>query len=91
MDDCKNCIHLDTCEMWDFERKKNNGCISFYPKFTNADKIRSMSDEELADCIFGVSTGSVLCSKCSDSCYLCELSEEHCKKKMLDWLQAEAE
>lgn len=58
---------------------------------TNADKIRSMSDEELAECIFGVSIGSAPCVKCSDDCDFCELSDEDCKKKTLEYLQSEAE
>jgi hypothetical protein len=58
---------------------------------TNADKIRSMSDEELAEYIFGVSVGSAPCVKCIDDCDFCELSDEDCKKKTLEWLKSEAE
>ena len=73
---CNQCVH--------------NATDKFKP-MTHADKIRSMSDEELAYYIFGVSVGSAPCVKCSDDCDLCELSDEDCKKKTLEWLQSEAE
>ena len=56
---------------------------------TNADRIRSMSDEELADYIFGVSVGNAPCVLCSEECDFCELTDEECKEKTLKWLQSE--
>ena len=58
-------------------------------KQTNADRIRSMSDEELADYIFGVSVGNAPCVLCSEECDFCELTDEECKSKKLAWLQSE--
>ena len=58
---------------------------------TNADRIRSMSDEELADYIFGVSVHEKPCVLCSDDCDFCELTDEECKNKTLKWLQSEVE
>ena len=58
---------------------------------TNADRIRSMSDEELADYIFGVSVHEKPCVLCSDDCDFCELTDEECKNRTLEWLQSEVE
>ena len=58
---------------------------------TNAERIRSMSDEELADYIFGVSVHEKPCVLCSDDCDFCELTDEECKNRTLKWLQSEAE
>ena len=60
-------------------------------KQTNADRIRSMSDEELADYIFGVSVHEKPCVLCSDDCDFCELTDEECKNKTFKWLQSEVE
>lgn len=57
---------------------------------TNADKIRSMSDEELAEFITGLNNhclagiGLCDCSKENKSC------EEICSEKTKKWLQAKA-
>ena len=57
-----------------------------YPKprkpITNADRIRSMSDEELADFITDDMCGLL----CGDPL----ACEGQCKQKMLDWLKEEA-
>lgn len=58
---------------------------------SNADRIRSMSDEELADYIFGVSVHEKPCVLCSDDCDFCELTDEECKNRTLKWLQSEVE
>ena len=58
---------------------------------SNADRIRSMSDYELADYIFGVSVHEKPCVLCSDDCDFCELSDEECKNRTLKWLQSEVE
>ena len=66
-------------------------CPNQRKKQTNADRISSMSDEELADYIFGVSVHEKPCVLCSDDCDFCELTDEECKNKTLKWLQKEAE
>lgn len=53
---------------------------------TNADKIRSMSDEELADVLFDSCLEVMKLEECTntDNCGVC-------KKCVLEWLQSEAE
>lgn len=58
---------------------------------SNAERIRSFSDEELADYIFGVSVHEKPCVLCSDDCDFCELTDEECKNRTLEWLQSEVE
>ena len=53
-------------------------------KQTNADRIRNMSDEELADTLFD----SCLEVMHKDECYA---DVEMCKKCILEWLQAKVE
>lgn len=65
-----------------------NSRVCEKPK-TNADRIRSFSDEELADYIFGVSVHEKPCVLCSDDCDFCELTDEECKNRTLEWLQSE--
>ena len=56
---------------------------------TNADRIRSMSDEELAEYIHGVSEATKPCVRCGEDCDFCELPTEECKRRVLKWLQEE--
>lgn len=91
MADCRKCKHNykpSTCEP-----KCNRMCDgeSDFEPITNYDRIHGMSIEELAEYIFGVSIGNAPCVLCSEECDFCELSDEDCKKKTLDWLQSEAE
>lgn len=53
---------------------------------TNADRIRSMSDEELA----GWTANNVDCQYCSVRSEWCTESEATCKRNWLDWLKQEA-
>ncbi len=56
---CKHCKHRDECAddafingaEFSLEFDGENGCTGFEP-FTNADRIRAMSDEELAGLLF---------------------------------------
>ena len=91
MADCRKCRHNykpPTCEP-----KCNRLCdgeSDFKPK-TNADKIRSMSDEELAEFI---NFGSPDCSRhCADFKPGCSFScnHNHGNDVILKWLQSEAE
>lgn len=71
---------------------EHNRAIDHYEPMTNADRIRNMSDEELAEFI---STYDV-CSNCKYNNIMgCEFSH-YCNDKFntqncLEWLQAEAE
>lgn len=53
---------------------------------TNAEKIRNMSDEELADALFASCLEFMNLEGCTntDNCEVCE-------RCVLDWLQSEAE
>ena len=51
---------------------------------TNADRIRSMTDEELAEVLFGCCIEHMGVEECSHP-------EEACKSCVLDWLRAESE
>ena len=86
---CDDCLHKDTCHgensdslMTCFQRKEE--CTSLKPK-TNADRIRSMTDEELAE--FLHLTNDCCCDyvmkrrcpdfdKCGVECWLDWLKEE---------------
>ena len=65
-------------------------CVAYVPRITNADHIRSMTDEELAEFLecFGV------CHYCSEHERLenepllrGERCDDNCEKHMLDWLK----
>ena len=64
---------------------------------TNADKIRAMNDEELAEFLEEIKNGEVLelCADFKDGCwYSCKLHhacDEETSKLYLQWLQSEAE
>ena len=87
--DCPTCIHYDDCEQ--SERLDTPACINYRSKPTrnptNADRIRSMSDEELAVWIAET-------SNCSDWCGLnerCSTKPEYecCVNVWLEWLREE--
>ena len=94
---CKNCKHLGYLfdgdevgeRVWcgniadspvlDMERD----CEYYVPQ-TNADRIRSMTDEELAEVLFGSCIEHMGVEECSHP-------EEACKSCVLDWLKEESE
>lgn len=94
---CKNCKHLGYLfdgdevgeRVWcgniadspvlDMERD----CEYYVPQ-TNADLIRSMTDEELAEVLFGSCIEHMGVEECSHP-------EEACKSCVLDWLKEESE
>lgn len=94
---CKNCKHLGYLfdgdevgeRVWcgniadspvlDMERD----CEYYVPQ-TNADRIRSMTDEELAEVLFGSCIEHMGVEECSHP-------EEACKSCVLDCLKAESE
>lgn len=76
---------------WLTKDEKRLFAHNYKSKMTNADRIRSMNDEELADYIFGVSVHEKPCVLCSDDCDFCKLTDEECKNKTLEWLQSEVE
>lgn len=66
--------------------RDNEPCCRCDSKHTNADRIRNMSDEELADTLFN----SCLEVMHIDECPYAD-NVGMCKKCILDWLQSEAE
>ena len=61
---------------------------------TNADRIRSMSDKELAEYIFDLGNGSEYCyGHCAyqDDCATKGLSHDTCIKGVIDWLKQKEE
>ena len=57
------------------------------PKQTNADRIRAMSDEELAKSIARIA----MCVDCKIKNPTCTLPISNCEKSWLEWLKQEAE
>ena len=87
--ECNQCPH-------EFNDKNLEPCKDCVPKKkTNADRIRAMSDEELAELI----TSGELCAICpmcdfygKDLCYIeNDNTEKNFSKGILSWLQSEAE
>ena len=67
-----------------------------YPR-TNADRIRSMSDEEFAEFWLKSCDNPIMIYN-EDICYLCDIYEgsvqcddEYCKEAIVKWLQSEVE
>ena len=92
MEDCSKCKRTDikccfTCKKDAEKCKVYHHCGSDCPKheyrkITNADKIRSMSDEELAE---------FLHDYINHTCSYCKECKSSCTKQNLEWLQSEAE
>lgn len=84
MADCKSCEYETMCTMPEFVRNNLKACKVYETKKkkTNADRIRAMSDEELAELLkMYVNCTCEFCVGCGSSC------SEH----NLKWLQSEAE
>ena len=80
------------CSSWDrnFEVVPAKEIIVINP-MSNADRIRAMSDEELAKCIYEIGFDCHLCSeheRLSDSPFLSqETCDDNCFEHCLEWLQ----
>lgn len=90
MQKCQTCEYEKVCEIPDFVRNNLKLCKTYKEKKvkTNADKIRSMSDEELAEFLPIVS--NFLCRP-TDECMntICNRGEcEKTKECALDWLKS---
>ena len=71
--------------------RDNEPCCRCGGKNTNADKIRHMSDEELAKYIYDVSEHHADCVVCGDDCDSCKSTEDICVPKIIEWLKSESE
>ena len=77
MADCRQCANFDWCA-------KNEECGMFKQKpMSNADRIRAMTDEELAEFLTTEDMCELICSPAPPHC------DGQCKQKMLDWLKQE--
>lgn len=81
MADCKICVKFDDCP---WRSDPDAMCSAFKQKpMTNADRIRAMSDIELAKAL----------SKIHGTCVWCPVHEdcdgENCDGQLLDWLKEE--
>lgn len=63
----------------------HNRVVDYYEPKTNADRIRNMSDEELADIMFESCVEKMGLEECRYS----DGGIHECKKCVLEWLQAE--
>lgn len=78
MADCRKCTKFETCAV-------EEDCFAYTEKqITNADRIRSMTDEELAEFIAGGIPSAVCKGMCVDGSYPCNLC-------VLEWLKQECE
>lgn len=71
------------------DSRDNEPCCRCDSKQTNADRIRNMSDEELAE--FNLCPHMVNWKKGNYDTCVHPNDKDACKKCMLDWLQSEAE
>ncbi|MBO7682571.1 MAG: hypothetical protein J6T17_07465 [Clostridia bacterium] len=95
-DYCKLCKHdddigfCDKCGFTRFEKERNLPPTEYEAKpkpLTNADRIRAMTDEELAELM----ANKVDCQYCSVRSEWCTESEASCRANWLDWLRQEVE
>ena len=91
MSNCKLC--LADCAFSGKDMKKGT-CKGYIP-MTNADRIRAMSDEELANTMYRNPTFTVCDAVCKGDCAaidtLNDTKEDACKRTILEWLQQPAE
>lgn len=66
--------------------RDNEPCCRCDSRMTNADRIRNMSDEELADILFDSCIDHIEVSSCERM-----FEKDSCKECVLNWLQSEAE
>ena len=57
---------------------------------TNADRIRSMTNWELAEFIYNVSNGATKISTCEEECAKCEYADDYCIYQIGEWLISES-
>ena len=91
---CENCKYENVCEMPAFIRNGIKKCKVFEERKpqkpqTNADKIRSMSDAELAEFINTVANDSIDMITAYGTKSHTEIWED--KEPTMQWLQSEAE
>lgn len=92
MKKCKSCYLRDSKPCYECSAcARGDDHYKYYPTtHTNADRIRSMSDKELAEYIFDLGNGSEYCyGHCAyqDDCATNGLDHDTCIKGVIDWLK----
>lgn len=94
--DCKNRGKKRNCKFYSDMSDYAELCKDFEPKKqTNADRIRAMTDEELAELITSGEL-SAICPFCkyygTKNCYMeNEGAHKNCSRGIIKWLQSEVE
>lgn len=93
---CSNCAYANDCVMFQFAGTglPITACYKFKEKQqTNADRIRSMTDEELAEEMnVRLSEDCLMCPVLEADCPVWDATKKvECKDAMLDWLKQEVE
>ena len=95
---CNQCKYITVCmaqadglrQVFDPNYDGEHGCTDFAP-FTNADRIRSMSDEELAKHLVDIGWDCHLCAEHirleNEALLRGEKCDEKCANHCLEWLQ----
>ena len=83
-------VHTCNCK-YNSNSRENEPCCRCDSRHTNADRIRNMSDEELAETIHSISCNATEISTCKEECLKCEQPDSYCVRKIMEWLQSEAE
>lgn len=79
-------VHTCNCQH-NSNSRDNEPCCRCDSRMTNADRIRNMSDEELAMFIGNLAE----CTSCDLQCSESTTTIDECCRKHLEWLQSEAE
>ena len=86
---------IDDVQTCNFHHNNNSRddepCCRCDSRQTNADRIRNMSDEELAETIHSISCNATEISTCKEECLKCEQPDSYCVRNIMEWLQSEAE
>ena len=83
-------VHTCNCQH-NSNSRDDEPCCRCDSRQTNADRIRNMSDEELAETIHSISCNATEISTCKEECLKCEQPDSYCVRKIMEWLQSEAE
>ena len=90
---CRNCFFYrnEWCEkIVDSPDPEEARDCNYFREMTNADRIRDMSDEELATFISEIADECERNTECNQHCYGCDI--EYCvRESCLKWLQKPAE
>ena len=82
-------VHTCNCQH-NSNSRDDEPCCRCDSRQTNADRIRNMSDEELAETIHSISCNATEISTCKEECLKCEQPDSYCVRSIMEWLQSEA-